>query len=203
VRLALVPRALVQAIVSGLSQAGLRVVRIETGDGGAGRTIRLADGVTGRTWLGPRAESWAWASCAALAVLAVALPFAVQAVALDDIDARIAALRPGVAEAEKLRRTIASMLSTAEAIADARAQVGSPLQAIAVLTEALPDDTYLTLLTARQRKLSISGRSAASARLIGAMAAHGLLQNPSFAAPVLRDETNGGETFSIRAEFGR
>jgi general secretion pathway protein L len=66
----------------------------------------------------------------------------------------------------------------------------------------LPDDTYLTLLTITQRKLSISGRSASAARLIGALAANPALRNPTFAAPVVRDETNGGEMFSIRVEVG-
>ena len=62
----------------------------------------------------------------------------------------------------------------------------------------LPDDTHLTTLSLWQRKLTISGRSAAAARLIGAMAAQPLIHNPAFAAPVIRDEDNGGEKFSIR-----
>ena len=89
-----------------------------------------------------------------------------------------------------------------ELIATARNQVGSPLQSIALLTEMLPDDTHLSQLTIRQRKLSITGRSAGAARLISALAGSPLLQNPSFAAPVIRAETNGAETFSIRVEVG-
>ena len=40
-------------------------------------------------------------------------------------------------------------------------------------------------------------------RLIGAMAAHPLIQSPAFVAPMIRDETTGAEMFSIRAEPGR
>ena len=53
----------------------------------------------------------------------------------------------------------------------ARKQVGSPLHSLALLTDVLPDDTYVTTLGLRQRKLTVSGRSASAARLIGAMAA--------------------------------
>jgi general secretion pathway protein L len=66
----------------------------------------------------------------------------------------------------------------------------------------LPDDTYLTSLSIRQRKLAIAGRSAAAAKLIGGMAAHPLIHNPAFVAPVIRDETNGGQMFSIRSDLG-
>jgi general secretion pathway protein L len=86
-------------------------------------------------------------------------------------------------------------------IAAARVQAGAPLHSIAVLTDVLPDDTHLTTLGLRQRRLTISGRSAAAARLIGAMAAQPLIHNPVFAAPVIRDEDNGGEKFSIRADL--
>jgi hypothetical protein len=34
------------------------------------------------------------------------------------------------------------------------------------------------------------------------MAANPAVHNPAFTAPVIRDETNGGEMFSIRAEIG-
>ena len=89
-----------------------------------------------------------------------------------------------------------------EALATARGQVGAPLQYIALLTDVLADDTYLTTISLKQRKLAISGHSAAAARLIGAMAANPLIHDPAFTAPVTRDETNGGEAFSIRAELG-
>jgi general secretion pathway protein L len=140
--------------------------------------------------------------CALLAVAAIALPFVRQSFEFSALDERIEAIRPQVAEAEKLRKAIAGSAATADAITAAHNQVGAPLQTIAVLTEVLPDDTYLTSLSLRQRKLSIAGRSAAAAKLIGAMAAHPLIRNPAFVAPVIRDETNGGQMFSIRSDLG-
>jgi general secretion pathway protein L len=70
-----------------------------------------------------------------------------------------------------------------------------------VLTNTLPDDTWLTSLTLRQRTVLLDGHSTASTKLIEAMAAEPRLHDPAFAAPVLRGE-NGGEVFTIQARFG-
>ncbi len=202
VRVTVVPRLRVQPILAALHQAGLVPARLEAGGGAMPyRVIPLGAGRPGRAWLGSRTDAGALAGCGILSVAAVALPFILQSVARAAIDAQIDAMKPQVMVAERLRNTIASGATTADAIETARNQVSVPLQAIALLTDVLPDDTFLTLLSTRQRKLTISGRSAAAARLIGAMAAHPMIQNPAFTAPVIRDETNGGEMFSIRAEL--
>jgi general secretion pathway protein L len=202
VRVTVVPYIRVESILSALLQTGLAPARISAGGEAAQRIVPLTEDRPGHRWLGPRADAYALGLCGVLAMAAVALPFILQSVASSRIDARVDAIRQQVTEAEKLRKKIANGATTADAIAAARNQLGTPLQTIALLTDLLPDDTYLTALNLRQRKLTISGRSAAAARLIGAMAANPLIHNPAFTAPVIRDETNGGEMFSIRAELG-
>ena len=202
VRVTIAPRLQVQPMLDALRQAGLVPARIQTAGAGQRPAILVAKGNLKRAWPGPRALTWMQGGCGVLAAIAVTLPFILQSRAQDDITDRMVAMRPQVTEAEKLRKVIASGATTTDLIAGARSQAGNPLQSIALLTEMLPDDTYLTQLIIRQRKLSVSGRSAAAARLIGLLAANPLLQNPAFAAPVLRDETNGGETFSVRVEVG-
>jgi general secretion pathway protein L len=203
VRVTVVPYLRVGALLTALLQAGLAPARIATGGAAdAPRIVPLTEDRAAHRWFGPRADAYALGGCGVLAAAAVALPFILQSVAAARLDARIDAIRPQVMEAEKLRKKITDGATTADAIAAARSQLGTPLQSIALLTDLLPDDTYLTALNVRQRKLTISGRSAAAARLIGAMAANPLIHNPAFTAPVVRDETNGGEMFSIRAELG-
>jgi general secretion pathway protein L len=203
VRVTVVPYLRVEAILTALLQTGLAPARIAAGGTAEPhRIIPLADDRPAHRWLGPRADAYALGGCGVLAVVAVALPFILQSVASARLDTRIEAIKPQVMEAEKLRKKITNGATTADAIAAARNQLGTPLQSIALLTDLLPDDTYLTALNVRQRKLTISGRSAAAAKLIGSMAAHPLIHNPAFTAPVIRDETNGGEMFSIRAELG-
>lgn len=203
VRVTVIPYLRVEAILTALMQSGLAPARIAAGETTEpNRIIPLTEDRTAHRWLGPRVHAVALGGCGVMVAVAITLPFILQSVAAARLDARIEAVKPQVVEAEKLRKKIATGATTADAIAAARNQLGTPLQSIALLTDLLPDDTYLTALNVRQRKLTISGRSAAAARLIGAMAANPLIHNPAFTAPVIRDETNGGEMFSIRAELG-
>jgi general secretion pathway protein L len=203
VRVTVIARRQIEPLLDVLRQSGLVPTRIEAGNTpDAHRVIPLAGDRESRSWLGPRAGAYGLGVCGVLAVAAIALPYILQSVAFSALDARIDAIKPEVEETERLRKTIASSAATANAIVAAHTQVGSPLQTLAMLTEILPDDTYLTTLSLRQRKLAIAGRSAAAARLIGAMAAHPLIHNPAFVAPVIRDETNGGQMFSIRSDLG-
>jgi general secretion pathway protein L len=203
VRVTVIPYLRVEALLTALLQAGLAPARIAAGDTAEPhRIIPLTEDRTAHRWMGPRVHAVALGGCGVMVAVAIALPFIQQSIASARLDTRIEAVKPQVMEAEKLRKKIANGATTADAIAAARNQLGTPLQSIALLTDLLPDDTYLTALNVRQRKLTISGRSAAAARLIGAMAANPLIHNPAFTAPVIRDETNGGEMFSIRAELG-
>jgi len=202
VRLTIIPRRGVEPVLTALRQAGLIATRIEAGTAAARRVIPLAAERTGRRWLGPRTEAYALGGCGVLAAAAVALPFVLQSLALAELDTRIEAVRPQVEAVEKLRRQIAGSAAAGDVIVTARQQIGSPLHSIALLTEVLPDDTYVTTLGLRQRKLSVSGRSASAARLICAMTAHPEIHGPAFVAPVIRDETSGAQMFSIRADLG-
>ncbi len=73
---------------------------------------------------------------------------------------------------------------------------------LAALTEILPDDTNLSDLVLRSRVATLSGRSAAAARLITALASDPTIHNPIFTAPVTRSDIAANvESFSIRLEF--
>jgi general secretion pathway protein L len=202
VQLRIVPRAPLQPMLDALGRAGVVPACLEAvDDANPGRAIPLG-GQPGRSRLQRRMDALALAGCGALAVVAAALPFVLQSFAWNAIEARIEAVKADVTEAELLRGRIARSATAAGAVAAERSQAGAPLHALALLTEALPDDTVLTQLSAQQRKLTISGRSAGAARLLGTLAAHPLLRDPAFTAPVIRDDASGAEMFSIRLELG-
>jgi len=71
-----------------------------------------------------------------------------------------------------------------------------------VLTDVLADDTYLTSMSLRQRMLTAAGRSGSAVKVIAGMAANPAVREPTFTAPVTRDEAGGKEMFSIRADMG-
>ena len=195
-RLLLVPKLAVAASLEALQHLGLRPIAIEVPDGKTVAHLPLQhDGTASRNRRSATLAAWA---CAALAMALVVVPVVRQQFGIAATQARIEALRPQVALVEALRRRVADNDSGANLFLAELARVGSPLRAIAALTAAMPDDTYLTNLTMRERKLSVSGRSAAAAKLIGTLSANPDLRDPAFDAPVTR-VGDRSDLFSIRA----
>ena len=194
-RLWLLPLAALQPALEALARLRLAADRVEaaTPDGHL-RMLRF-DGATSAPRTAPRLAA---AACAGLAVLAVAFPFVRQSLTAAAVEARIAALRRPVAEAAALRRdgSVGADLFAAE-----RARLGDALAALAAVTDALPDDTFLTELALRQRRLRLGGQSLAAAALIPRLAADPHLRNPAFAAPVTRSDTGHADLFAIQAEL--
>jgi general secretion pathway protein L len=201
VRLVLVPKAALAPLLESLSQAGLAPVRAEIADGpDAGYWLPLngnghaADHAAGR-FLRPLAVC-----CAVLALAVVVTPFVRQSIAMAELDRSLATGRAATVEADGLRNEITRLVGSADFVEKERDKVGEPLATLAATTRILPDDSYLTELQLQQRKLTMSGRSAAAARLIGAMAADSMFRNPAFAAPVTRIEALRQEIFTIVTE---
>lgn len=203
-RLLVVPRDSFRPLERLLSGAGLLLESVEAPD---------SAGVLRRVPLRPEAEAasraasqrrlgYGVACCAALAMVAVALPFAIQWRDIAAAEDRIAALRPAMTEVEALRRRIAGGGAEADAIAWQRAEIGDPLRLIAALTERLPDDSFLTELGIADGEITLRGQSASAARLIALLAAEPALRDPAFVAPVRRNEDGRGEVFALRARFG-
>jgi general secretion pathway protein L len=202
VRLLLLPRVKLERVLAALEHAGIRPrwAEIATGPdqgcclplGEAGRSHGTA-----RRWL-----LWpAAAGCALLALGVVVTPFARQEAAFSSVERDIGADRAAAAEAEKLRGEIDRLSGSIDLIESERAKTGRPLTVLASLTRLLPDDSYLTEFVQQQRKVTVSGRSAAASRLIGALAGGDQLRNPAFSAPVTRIEATHTEVFSITAEI--
>jgi len=196
VLLSLVPRAPLADLVRDLAAADLAPTTLMPGlADGSVRPIQL-DHSGART--GGRTVQIMAAAAALLALVAIALPFVKQQLAFRSVDDTIATLQPTVDEAARLRRQITG--AGGEAIAAERAKLPNPLKVLAATTQALPDDTHLTDLSLKNRKLSLIGQSAAAARLLGALAADQTFKDPAFAAPVTKLEANRQEIFSITAE---
>jgi general secretion pathway protein L len=202
VRLSLVLRARVEGVLAPLQEAGLAPAALEVvAADGAPRRIALGAGDARRAALRRRLRQGGVALAGGLAVAIVALPFVLQSLAFSRLDARIEAVRPRMERAEALRRRILERAHGADAMAVERARVGDVLQALAIVTERLPDSTFLTGFTYRQRHLTLEGSAKGAAQLISLLAADRQLRNAAFSAPVTRN-AEGADLFSIRADFG-
>jgi general secretion pathway protein L len=203
VRLSLIPKASLDPLLNDLAQFGILPRRVEIADGpDTGFYLPLnGDGARASHTLG-RLLWPAAAVCAVLMLAAVITPFVRQELTLASLDRKVAAGRAAAAEADSLRHEIDRLSGSAGFIDSERDKAGRPLVILAAATRVLPDDTYLTEMELRQRKVTLSGRSAAAARLIGALAADGEFRNPAFAAPVTRLEALRSELFTINGEVG-
>ena len=202
VELAVLPRARVLPILDRLTYAGARPDVLEApGPDGLVRRIGITTRDAAKLARDRLLTRLTAMLCGALAVAVVAVPLLRQSLALAEVEAQISLLRPRVDQVETLRKRIAASTAGAGKIAAARTQAGAVLEILAVLTQTVPDDTWLTNLSLRQRSLVLEGHSAAATKLLAAIGAQPRFRDPSFAAPVLRAE-NGGEVFTVRTEFG-
>jgi general secretion pathway protein L len=203
VRLLVVPKASLDLLLTDLAAVGIQPRRVEIADGpDRGFYVPLnGDGSHSH----PASNRLLWpaaVSCAVLAIAAVVTPFVRQEITIASLEREINVSRAAAAEAESLRQEIDRLSGSAGFIESERDKAGRPLIVLAAATRILPDDTYLTEMELRQRKLTLSGRSAGAARLIGALAADGEFRNPGFSAPVTRLEALRAELFTINAEVG-
>lgn len=204
VALCLLPRQKVDGLLDEMRRAGIQAKEIlaPLGD----RTILLplirASGRASR----PSAlrPGIAWAFCLALAVVSAGLPFALQALKGHAIDARIAALRPDAMAAQDLLARLDGSGAGGNVIQAERERLADPLRVLNDLTEALPDDTFISDLLLKGRKLTVAGQSSSATRLIGLLSAQPLFRDPSFASPLTRRTWGNGsmDVFSISMGIG-
>jgi general secretion pathway protein L len=190
----MVPKMAVSAALEDLALAGLRPRFLEIGS----RLLPLAETDADRASLMLRGLAW---TCTGLAVVAVVLPFALQAWALHAANDAIADLQPSIRQVEALRRNITAGGAEREVLAREMARTGDVLDVLATVTHILPDDTFLTDFALRERHLTISGRSTSAPRLISGLTADTGIRDAAFAAPVTRIEGASADVFSISAQI--
>ncbi len=181
------PLGAVPSAVEAAMPDGMRVLKLAREGGGQARlpvrTLAIAAG--------------------ALALLVIVSPFLRQAIRLSSLHEQLAAMAPGIAQVEALRRRISSTTAGGDAVAAETRRLGDTLEALAALTEVLPDDSYLTEFTMRERKITMAGLGASAPRLISGLSADPRVKNPAFTAPVTKSETNHLDVFAIRAELAQ
>jgi len=201
VRLVLLPKANLAPLLTALGRFGIQPRRAEIADGPDAGAYLPLEGDGGRTRHPSNRLMWSAAACCAVLGLAVVVtPFVRQQIALASLEQQIALGRTAATEADSLRQEIDRLAGSADFIESERDKAGRPLVVLAAATRVLPDDTYLTEMELQKRKVTLTGRSAAAARLIGPLAADGTFRNPGFTAPVTRVEALHTELFTINSE---
>jgi general secretion pathway protein L len=196
VELVLLPRSFADPIVERTRRAGLTPSALEC-DAGAGPLLLPLDRVGGAGGFRVPSPVRLAASAAAVMLVLVVAPFVQQGWALARLNARIAALEPQASEALELRQSSDRLAQAAVFLDRQRDPSGDSLSLLAAVTRSLPDDTYLTALHFRDRRLTLSGLSPAAAELVGRLARAPEFHDPLFAAPVTESGNGGMERFTL------
>ncbi len=146
---------------------------------------------------------WGSALLAALAVvlfLALLLAMTSRAAAQSEaLSARLDDEGVRAASVARLERQMAVIRGQAAFVAQRRA--GTTFVAVlAALTDALPDDTWLTEIQLDGGKLHIQGFSRAASNLIARLDRSGRFSNTQFGAPLVRNDADGTERFDLTAK---
>ena len=201
-RLTMVPRAAVEELVTALRQYGEAPSALEAVLPDGMRVLSLGKDALAAKRSGPSTRSLAVAA-AGLGALVLVSPFLRQSLELAALQDRQALLAPRIDQVNVLRRRIAGAGAGGDAVAAETRRLGDTLGALAALTDILPDDSYLTEFTMRERHITLSGLAASAPRLISRLSADPRIGNPAFTAPVTRSETNHNDVFSIRADLAQ
>jgi general secretion pathway protein L len=198
VDLVLVPRIYVDSVLSAARSAGLAPTGIDVENGHNITTLIPLGARTRKQWVSAEEPLLPLGSAvAALALLAIATPFGIQQWALASAEAAIVPLSAPAQEAATLRQAADERTKTIAFLNEQRSRNGSAVALLAAATHALPDDTYLSALSLRGGKLTITGSSSSAAQLIAVLGKAPEFRDPAFEAPVVQNPDSGLETFTI------
>jgi general secretion pathway protein L len=203
VELFLIPRRSADPLIEIARRVGLVPSAVEIDTGSEGTNLVSLEGESSATearsgWpLIPRA-----AAAGAFALVAVAAPFAYQEWAIASADATIASLQTQADEAAALRQS-ADLVARTAGFFNKGERRGSGLATLAAVTRSLPDDSYLTALTLRGNRLTMSGLSPSAAQLVGVFAHSPPFREPSFDSPVVGSRDGDLERFTISVSLAQ
>lgn len=123
--------------------------------------------------------------------------------AQSELDEQIAAAQVQAKLARSQIEKRQAELDQAATIRDQKHNSPSLVRTWAELTRVLPDNAWLTDLSAKGDELTINGFAGSAANLIGPLEASPLFSCPDFTAPVVKVPGQEGERFAIKAKVVR
>lgn len=139
------------------------------------------------------------ALCAGLVVVALLVPGWREGRRLAAVNARIAALDPEVREVEKVMQELERKRRILGVIQSIESASVRPLPVLRDLTELLPNDAWLTMLSLDSKGVELTGQAGAAAALIPLLENSPRLERAEFSSPVTRGRDR--EQFRIKAAW--
>ncbi len=199
VALTIVPHVRIEAHAAPLREAGIRIAYVLADRTRIGRAAELS--LRGET-SGTGARNAAWVpALVTLALLAGAVisPFIVQELRLENREAALEQLAPGLDAVQRLSEEVEAARAREQALQaflEARAPMTPLLEEI---SRRLPDESWLTLYQVEGDRIALEGRSSSATSLVGLLNASPMLSDARFDAPLIRDPASGADRFRLDA----
>ena len=198
VELIILARSDIDSLVASIRRAGAEVVGIEIpSPSGKPLFVPLDDNKRHHRSLAHRSVLGRAAAVTALAALAVVIPFAQLHLARASADRKIATLTPSAEEAGSLRKAVDQFSGAAAYLTDERERTGPALAVLADITNDLPDDTHLTMLSLHAGRVTIQGIAQSAARVVAQISKDRRFTEQVFDSPVAQDGHSGLESFTL------
>jgi len=188
--LLIVPRLTVQPLFVALSKMDITPSFIESGSGIVQLRRRIKPPNPVRTTL--------WFICVFLGLCIATIPVLQQQRHLNELTHQLKSLAP---EQKKLL-VVHQELATAELnrqISEISKENADELRELQILTDALPNGTWLTSLTMTSNEITFSGESSDAAHLILVLSASPSFHDASLIGPITYSSITASETFTIQA----
>jgi general secretion pathway protein L len=123
-----------------------------------------------------------------------------ERVALYRVDRKIDGLNASVEQVKQQRAEAQAISRQLQDLYGGKGPAASKLQILTLLTQSIPDHTWLYSLRLSAKQLEISGMSKSAADLIQLLDKSKLFSKTQFSSPIVND-ASGNENFTIQAEL--
>jgi len=199
-RVALVPRRRADDLVQALAHAGVTVDTLIPADPDA---PAIAHGLPGRAHAAgaSRTRLMLTLTAAALAGLAIYLPFHLTSSRLAEIETRLTALKRDAMELRRLQDRLDEALKGAKAVTQRKAAEPSTLEVLSEVTRVLPENAWAYRFNRVKDELSIQGEATVATELLGHVESSPMFRNATFRSTVQRNNVTGRDRYQITAQI--
>jgi general secretion pathway protein L len=137
----------------------------------------------------------------ALGIAYIVAPLQIEQKRLEDIDRRVAAIRPEVKKVEALKKEVEALETEISTINNFKKGRPMALQILKELTAILPKNAWLTRARVTDTTVEIEGYAASATELLSKLEASPYLKKVEFASPTFRDVRLNSDRFVIKMEI--
>lgn len=144
---------------------------------------------------------WLLAASIGLLLLTGLTPLVINYIHIQDLSDELAGLEKTVKKVKQLQNEHSKMRDQVGYLVDIKDNNPSIIELLNLLTQAVPDNTYVQRLSLEAGLLSMQGLSASASELIPIIDKTGMFDDIRFAAPVTQSGGDGLEKYSITAQI--